>query len=155
MWSIRKSKSSCFSTCSWLCLQYQRYHVVNIWKPVLIFFFFFYLPHQGLQLPQHPCPHKTLRPLTWTLTQYLATTSMLTTWMVQVGVVFLHTLPFGGQQNSCTLPPPKGLGHRLNVHWIMFKVPDPSGSGQNLIYVKSKQILNDHEIDVTLALLNH
>lgn len=64
---------------------------VNIY---LLIVHFLFLPQQGLQAPQHPSSHRTLEALMLTLSQYLATTPMLTTWILQVSVVLLHALPF-------------------------------------------------------------
>lgn len=61
------------------------------WYWILIVFS---LLHQGLQPPQHPSSHTTLKALKLTLTQYLATTPMPTTWTLQVSVVLLYTLLF-------------------------------------------------------------
>lgn len=54
----------------------------------------FFLPHQDLQPPRHPSSHIILEALTLTLTQYLETTPMPTTWILQVSVELTHTVTF-------------------------------------------------------------
>lgn len=67
---------------------------------------FFWL-HQGLQPPQHHSSHRTLEALMLTLTQYLATTPMPTTWILQVRTptltdIFSTHFPLGASRASST-----------------------------------------------------